>query len=373
MRHEFIITCNTGFEEYSEEEAMELGGKIVQRRRGRIIVKGGPDLIYSLNGFGRTFHKVILLLSRTNVTDLEGIYRLTRSLDFSFIGKDQTFAVRSERSGPHNFTSLDIVREAGKAIIDSYLTTNGTRLKVDLDRPDVIITVDLVGDELFIGVDTTGESLHIREYRRYNHPSALKPSLASALIRMSGWRGEPLLDPFTGGATIPIEAALRAKGAPICKRKEFMYRKLSFYNKEEEVKMLGRPRIKPFPVSNMVGIEKKYKHYKGAVKNVKAAEVEDLVTILYEDSLKYRPEEPFDFIITNPPYGIKSGRKDKVIILYRLFLSKLPILLREGGKFVLITTEHRPLKRLLEEEGYKVFKENMGRHGKLWVKAFLAG
>jgi tRNA (guanine6-N2)-methyltransferase len=373
MGHEFIITCHTGFEEYSEEEAMELGANVLQRREGRIIIEGSLDLIYSLNGFGRTFHKVILLVSRANVKSLEDIYRTIRSLDFSFIGKGQTFAVRSERSGLHSFTSLDMVREAGRAIIDSYLTTKGTRLKVDLDRPDVIITADLIGDELFVGVDTTGESLHIREYRRYNHPSALKPSLASALIRMSGWRGEPLLDPFTGGATIPIEAALRAKAAPVRKRKEFMYRRLSFYNREEEVKILERPRIKPFPVTNIVGIEKKYKHYKGALKNVETAEVEGFVKILYEDSLKYRPKEPFDFIITNPPYGIKSGRKDKVLILYRLFLSRLPNLLKEGGKFVLITTEHKPLKRLLEEEGYRILKENMGRHGKLWVKAFLAG
>ena len=370
-RLKFIITCHTGFEEYSEIEAKRLGVDLVERREGRIIVEGREESIYTLNKFGRTFHKVIILLKRDVARNLSEIYSKVRSLDFSFIKPDQKFAVRSERSGVHDFTSIDIAREAGRAVIDSYMADRGVRLGVDLDNPDVVITVDLIGSDLFIGVDTTGESLHIREYRRYNHPSAIKPSLASALIIMSGWRGEPLLDPFTGGATIPIEAALMAKARPVHENKDYLFRKLSFYSREEEETVTLKPPISPFPVDKIVAIEKKRKHFKGALKNVRTAEVSDLVNLILDDCLKYKPEEPFSFIVTNPPYGIRSGRKDKVQILYKLFLDKVPRLLKEGGRLVIITTEHKPMKEIIEDRGLKILKENLGRHGKLWVKAFL--
>lgn len=364
--NEFIITCHAGFEEYTEEEARELGCFVKERREGRVIVEGGLDRMYALNKFARTAHKVILLLDRARARGLNEIYSRVKAVDFSFIMPEQKFAVRSERSGLHDFTSLDIARVAGQAVIDSYLQDRGVRLGVDLDEPDVVITVDLIGEELFIGLDTTGESLHIREYRRYNHPSALKPSLASALIMMAGWRGGSLLDPFTGGATIPIEAALMAKGRPLHERKRYLYRNLSFYSMDEEARVVGTP---PFKCSRIVGVEKVFKHYRGATKNVREAGVSDVVELLHEDTIQYRPEEPFDFIVSNPPYGIRSGRRDKVQVLYRLFADRLPRLLKEGGVAVLISTEHKPLKEILEERGYRILKENSGRHGKLWVKA----
>lgn len=363
---EFIITCHTGFEEYTEEEARELGCLIKERRDGRVIVEGNLNRMYALIRYARTAHKVILLFDRTRARNLDEIYSRVRAIDFSFIRPEQKFAVRSERSGLHDFTSIDIAKVAGQAVIDSYMQDRGVRLSVDLDEPDVVITVDLIGEELFIGVDTTGESLHIREYRRYNHPSAIKPSLASALLRMAGWNGGSLLDPFTGGATIPIEAALRAKGRPLHEKKQYLYRNLSFYSEEEEANVLG---TSPFPCSKIVGIEKVFKHYRGAVKNVREAGVSDLVKVFYEDMVQYRPEEPFEFIVSNPPYGIRSGRRDKVQILYRLFADRLPRLLRGGGIAVLISTEHKPLKEILQERGYRIIKENSGRHGKLWVKA----
>ncbi|RLG31325.1 hypothetical protein DRN97_09480, partial [Methanosarcinales archaeon] len=48
-----------------------------------------------------------------------------------------------------------------------------------------------------MGVNTTGRSLHRRGYRVYEHPAALKPTIASAMILWSGWTPErPLLEPM---------------------------------------------------------------------------------------------------------------------------------------------------------------------------------
>src|SRR5208337_3891966 len=51
--------------------------------------------------------------------------------------------------------------------------------------------------------------LHKRGYRPLTGKAPLKETLAAAMIQLSVWRAErPLLDPFCGTGTIPIEAAL---------------------------------------------------------------------------------------------------------------------------------------------------------------------
>ena len=58
-------------------------------------------------------------------------------------------------------------------------------------------------------IDTSGPGLHKRGYRPLTGKAPLKETMAAAMILLSVWRPErPLVDPFCGSGTIPIEAAL---------------------------------------------------------------------------------------------------------------------------------------------------------------------
>ena len=58
-------------------------------------------------------------------------------------------------------------------------------------------------------IDTSGPGLHKRGYRPLTGKAPLKETLAAALVLLSVWRPErPLINPFCGSGTIPIEAAL---------------------------------------------------------------------------------------------------------------------------------------------------------------------
>jgi tRNA (guanine6-N2)-methyltransferase len=256
------------------------------------------------------------------VYSLKDVYDAASSLEYDFIRSDQTFAVRSERHGIHEFTSIDIAATVGQSVIDSYKSRKGLRLRVNLDNPDVVIAADLIYDELFVSIDTTGQSLHIREWRRYNHPGALKPSLSYALVLMSGWRADRLLDPFTGGATIPIEAALRWMNKPVHENKNYQYRKLSLYDPAEEKKEMEDhpdPISEPVVAGSIKGIEISPKHIRGALKNVREAGAERVVSLELADSTRWVPNQKYPYLVTNPPYGIRSGRKKYVVRLYERF------------------------------------------------------
>ncbi len=59
------------------------------------------------------------------------------------------------------------------------------------------------------------ELLHKRGYRQAVAKAPLRETLAAALLMASGWDlASPLLDPFCGSGTIPIEAAMMALGIP---------------------------------------------------------------------------------------------------------------------------------------------------------------
>ncbi len=71
------------------------------------------------------------------------------------------------------------------------------------------IEVALLDDQATLTIDTTGPGLHKRGYRALVGKSPLKETLAAAMVLLSYWKPQrPLVDPFCGAGTIPIEAAL---------------------------------------------------------------------------------------------------------------------------------------------------------------------
>ena len=67
----------------------------------------------------------------------------------------------------------------------------------------------LLKDRATLTLDTSGDGLHRRGYRRLVGEAPLRETLAAGLVLLSYWNPErPLVDPFCGSGTIPIEAAL---------------------------------------------------------------------------------------------------------------------------------------------------------------------
>ena len=336
----FYATVPMGLEEISSEEIEELGGRIysIREGKGRVFFEGNQELVPKLNFFSRTLERVLILIENTCIDELKDIYTCMKSLDYSFIKPYQSFAIRSLRVGKHDFTSIDISREAGQGVIDSYMLSKGHRLKVNLDNPDVIIRVDLIHDELFVGLDTTGDNaLHKRWYRVYNHPAPLNTAIASSMIRLSGWKEEKvLLDPMCGGGTIPIEAAMKMRDIPPGKNRKFAY--FNFMGKilpdytEKEI------------FSPIYGFDRFRKHVNGAIENAKEAGVLDTIQFMKKDFLKVEDFEA-NFIITNPPYGLRIGKKRIIEELYTGLFERAVNVLKGDSILVLIT----PHKGLVEE------------------------
>ncbi|AEH24718.1 tRNA (guanine(6)-N2)-methyltransferase [Pyrococcus yayanosii] len=306
---------------------LEVGEAYYTDEKGR---KRPLSVATLLNERSRTLHRVMLEVGMGEVGGLEDIETLVQKLPVEkYVKATESFAVRAERLGEHDFTSIDVARVVGKVIVEK------TKALVNLDHPAVIFRAELVGRSFFLGVDTTGDhSLHRRPWRVYDHPAHLKASIANALIELAEPDGGPFIDPFCGSGTIPIELALRGyTGEIIC-------------------------------------LEKFKKHLLGAKMNAISAGIIDRINFILGDATKLSEYvKSVDFAVSNLPYGLKIGRRSAIPKLYMDFFAELAKVLEKRGVF--ITTEKGAIEKAIGENGFRIIHHRLIGHGGLMVHTYV--
>ncbi|MGQ4892587.1 MAG: tRNA (guanine(6)-N2)-methyltransferase [Candidatus Njordarchaeia archaeon] len=324
---------------------------------GKIFYKADLEDILRLNLSAKSINRVIIKIGESDVRSLEEIEREIKRIDFTdYIGPGQSFAIRANRIGKHRFTSIDIARMSGKAVIDSFLDSTGRKLKVNLNKPDVEIIVEVIDNKLLVGVDTSGLSLHIRRYRKFNHPLPLKTTIAYLLTRAIEWEGgKNLLDPTCGSGTILIEAALWMRKIPTCKFRnfeEFAFSKLKFVDMDNAINLCEKliEDIKWGEKAPIFGVDINQKFLNGAILNAENAAVLDTIKFVQGDATKIRSylgDREFDFIASNPPYMLAD--REKLIKFYEGYIKSLYEVAATGAKIAVLSTEKKLIERNIQK------------------------
>ena len=375
----YFVTSTLGIEEVVADELREFNASNIKIDIGKVFFDASTDFIYLGNFMLKTVNKLFVLLLRERFNDLGDIEKLASSVDYTeFIDKESTFAVRAERVGKHDFTSIDVARVVGSGVIKSYLDSLGVRLRVNLESPDVEIYALVRNDELILGINTSGDSLHRRRYRVYDHPAALKTTLASVLVRLTGYDGSKyFMDPMCGGGTIVIEAIHRARRYPtVFFRQDFAYRKLKIYDRFNEMNVLLKV-LNEVRLGNEFAycIDVSSKHIEGAKLNALISGVPDSIKFIVGDSTLSKTYESVDIdnvkhIALNPPYGMRFHNPKKIPLFYRSFLKVVKELF-SGSYLSLITAAHKAMDEAIRSVGIDVVKSFWVMHGGLLAKIYL--
>ncbi len=377
----YFVTSPLGIEELVARELNELGVGNLSTDIGKVFFTAPEEFIYKGNFMLRTINRLFILLVRDRFNDLKDLRRLASSIDYTeFIDPKSSFAVRADRVGKHDFTSIDVKREVGAGIIESYKESTGIRLKVNLDNPDVEVYALVRDSEFVLGINTTGTSLHRRGYRVYNHPAALKTTLAAALVILTEISDdEPFLDPMCGGGTIAIEAVHKVRKYPIILfRYDYAFRKLRIYDPiaeslvEEE--LLSNVRLSKSPT---YCVDISDKHLEGARANALAGRVYDVMRFIRGDSTHSRTYElikgevgSVKHVALNPPYGMRFHNPRKIPMFYKEFLRVVSSEL-SGANVALITAAVKAMEWAVNEVGVKVVKRINVMHGGLPARIYL--
>lgn len=282
---DYAVGCCRGLESCTELELSSLGLSILKRKEGLIIFRGPDDM----NQFASLIRTAEWLSPLARVNYMKGH-------DVSSSAKNTP------------------VLSAGRNAFIRASELNGQTVLTDLWK---------------------------RDYRRFNHPSAIMPSTAASLLLLTRM-DEDLIDPFVGGGTVVMEDRLYVKNS-------------------SRYPGLG---IKDHKTT---GVDINNHHLSGAKKNAKLAGVDSELALVLQDSTRYFPPERFKRMVTNPPYGVRGAKKLRILGLYKRFVDHLEGLLSHPAEGVVITTEWREMSQLLEERGYRLDQSIRIRHGKLWV------
>ena len=101
----------------------------------------------------------------------------------------------------------DIVAQKAKRVCKGELKGEDNSLA------EQTLLLRITDDFAVLSLDVGGRLLHKRGWRIAQGKASLRETWAANLLEMAGWESdEPILDPFCGSGTIPIEAARMAKG-----------------------------------------------------------------------------------------------------------------------------------------------------------------
>jgi putative N6-adenine-specific DNA methylase len=300
--------------------------------------------------------------------------KIIDKIDFSkWLDKDMKFMVSCKKDNDHLSTE-EVCSKTGELIIDKIKEKEKYNQKVDLNNPDLIIFVYIVGNNCYLGIDFSGFDLHKRSHKIFVHSSSLRGTIAYALVRIADFKEkETLLDAFTGSGTIPIEAALYTSNFPVNYFNKDKFSFLRFKDKINPKKIFSEAdkKIKTTK-SKIYGYDSVLGYVTNSKKNAKIAGINKQINFSRIDiewlDTKF-DKESIDKIVANPP-NTRSINQKEIEKVYNEFFYQAEFVLKKTGKIVLISTEKSLefLKKYAEKYKFKLKEERVVYSGKAPLK-----
>jgi len=321
-KFELIAPCHFGVESVLKKEIDALGYDITEVTDGRVTFYGDEEALCRANISLRTAERVLIKAGSFRAESFEELFQGTREIPWEeYIPADGRFWVAKAASVKSKlFSPSDIQSIMKKAMVERLKGIYHVNWFPE-EGADFPVRVFLMKDQVTVGLDTTGESLHKRGYRKLTVKAPLAENLAAALIMLTPWNsGRILVDPFCGGGTIPIEAAMMAAGMAPGMNRKFLAEgwphvageNLWLDARDEAEEMVNLdidPDIQGYDIDGrMVDI---------ARENARLAGVDKLIHFQRRGVEQLSHPKKYGFLITNPPYGERLQEKEELPALYR--------------------------------------------------------
>jgi putative N6-adenine-specific DNA methylase len=346
-RFQIFAPTAPGLESIAAGELKSLGVR-GRQEVGGVAFDGDLDRIYQANLWLRTASRVVVRLGQFHASTFYELERRSRKLPWQeFLPENGSVEVRvtcrksklyhSDAVGERVLSAIagaassNIELRAGIPATGEY-GVDGEDDGVD-EEPSTgaprgltqLFIVRIVHDQCEISADSSGELLHRRGYRKEVAKAPLRETLAAAMVLASGWdgrRGEPLLDPMCGSGTIPIEAALIARGIAPGLERDFQFMHWPTFNRGLWNDIIESARASVTnPTLDIVGADRDAGAIRAATHNAERAGVGRDVRFSAE-SLSGSIAKLEDvangegWILTNPPYGVRVGESEDLRDLY---------------------------------------------------------
>jgi putative N6-adenine-specific DNA methylase len=324
----FAVTA-PGLEPLARAELLSLGVPGARVDEGGVAFGGGAEAVMRANLWLRTASRVVERVAEFRATTFYDLERLARQVPwerYAEAGRPVRFRVTCRKSRLYHSdavaerlaTALDR-RLGGGAVVDAAAEDED-----EGDEGAQLFVARLVHDHCTISADSSGALLHRRGYRQAVAKAPLRETLAAALLAGAGWTADaPLVDPMCGSGTIAIEAALRARRIAPGASRRFAFMHWPSFDAARWDALLDAARAGERPAGELRagpgtihGSDRDEGAVAAARANAERAGVADDVDFDVRPVSAIAPPPGPGFVVTNPPYGVRVGERDRLRNLY---------------------------------------------------------
>lgn len=272
---------------------------------GGVAWEGDARSLMRANLWLRTASRVLVRVASFRATAFHELERQARRVAWERYtsGRPAEFRVTARKSRLYHSDAI------AERLTQATARTSGA----GADGPPQLFVVRVVRDVFEVSADASGELLHMRGYRQETGKAPLRETLAAALLLAARWTGEsPLLDPFCGSGTIPIEGAMIARGMPPGLARDFAFMHWPGHDARAWDALRDEARAAMTPRAGVVirGSDRDEGAIAASRANAGRGSVADDVEFGVAPVSAIEPAGGAGLIACNPPYGKRVGDQD---------------------------------------------------------------
>jgi len=333
----FFAVCAPGLEAFTARELKDLGLQVPSSPSSRDSLKGNGEVeevggvecrgsmidLYRANLRLRTASRVLFHLGSFYADTFSDLGRRAKRVSWeAYLKPGRSVALRVTCHKSRLFHSAAVterVMESIGARLGRIPPTRKFEGEKESDPPQLII-VRLVENRCTLSLDSSGALLHRRGYRLATAKAPLRETLAAGILMASGWDlTSPLIDPFCGAGTIPIEAALMARKIAPGLHRHFAFMDWPDFRPKEWESLKAQAQEEQGvsgPQPPIMGSDRDAGAIQAARSNAERAGVPDSVVFSRRALSDLEPPPGPGWVVTNPPHGVRLKSQRDLRSLY---------------------------------------------------------
>jgi putative N6-adenine-specific DNA methylase len=321
----FAVTA-PGLEAICAAELTALGirGRVEE---GGVGWRGTPESVARANLWLRTASRVLVRIAEFKASAFYELELAARRIAWDrFLTPASTvrFRVTCRKSKLYHSGAVAqrLADSVGRRVPGARIDVEKSASDEDADDSiGQLFVVRLLHDRCTVSADASGALLHLRGYRQQVAKAPLRETIAAAMLLGAGWRTDaPLVDPMCGSGTIVIEAAQLARRIAPGRDRAFAFHAWPEWREDAALwkPLVERARAEELPRARapIVAADRDRGAIEAARANAERAGVAGDVVFDVAPISALTPPEGNGWLVSNPPYGVRIGERDRLRNLY---------------------------------------------------------
>jgi len=321
--YDTLVVTSPGLEAITQRELAALGVTPAARvEPGAIPVRVPLSTLYTLNLSLRTASRITVLGANFRARTFAELERRAKAVPWDeWLEDDTRVRLRVTCRKSRLYHSDAVAERVAEAIVARTRARMATDASNDDEETaaDQLILVRLLRDECTIRLDTSGAHLHRRGYRQAVAKAPLRETLAAAMLLAAEWNvGAPLVDPFCGSGTIAIEGALLARNIAPGINREFAFTKWPNFDGASwnATRDSARAVERDSASAPILAADRDEGAIDATRANAERAGVLEDIDARCQPLSALDPPATPGWLVTNPPYGVRVGERERLRDLY---------------------------------------------------------